>query len=279
MTDSSKPEKKSKAELEETIKANGGSIFQTHTAAEKMICIADRRTVKVASLQKLRQDLIKPCWIFDCLRQYNIDKDRPRFLLPLEPKHLLFAPEESQKSAAQNVDEYGDSYARDVSIEELKQIMESMPMPTKSKHNEITMSALKEEVRTHNSHKELPGWLFIDTVVYLDQDHFPPKPEGGDLNMALQLINNTLLFGGAKIAETCMDETITHVIVVVLLPNTDERTKKLEKSIMKQTREKFSGRNPSPRIVTQRWVQESWEERTLLGEEREFFSFYTTAPT
>lgn len=107
ITDSSKPVKKTKAELEEMIKANGGNIFQTHTAAEEIICIADRSefssyiisismsmtkgclytgTVKVASLQKLGKELIRPCWIFDCLRQNEIDNGRARYLLPLEPK-------------------------------------------------------------------------------------------------------------------------------------------------------------------------------------------------
>lgn len=38
----SSPEKKSKTELEELIKANGGKIFQKHDAAPAMICIGDR---------------------------------------------------------------------------------------------------------------------------------------------------------------------------------------------------------------------------------------------
>ena len=42
MTESLKPEKKSKAELEQLIKANGGKIYQTHDAALGTICIADK---------------------------------------------------------------------------------------------------------------------------------------------------------------------------------------------------------------------------------------------
>lgn len=42
MTDSSVPEKKSKSELEQLIKANGGKIYQTNTAASDTICIAER---------------------------------------------------------------------------------------------------------------------------------------------------------------------------------------------------------------------------------------------
>lgn len=42
MTDSLEPQKKSKAELEQLIKANGGKIYQTSTAAENTLCVADR---------------------------------------------------------------------------------------------------------------------------------------------------------------------------------------------------------------------------------------------
>jgi len=37
-----KPEKRSKAELEQLVKANGGRIVQQETAAEQVICVADR---------------------------------------------------------------------------------------------------------------------------------------------------------------------------------------------------------------------------------------------
>jgi len=43
MTESSKPEKKSKSELEQIVKANGGKIYQTHDAAPDTVCVADKR--------------------------------------------------------------------------------------------------------------------------------------------------------------------------------------------------------------------------------------------
>lgn len=42
MTESIKPTKKSKAELEQFTKANGGKLYQTHDAALGTICIADK---------------------------------------------------------------------------------------------------------------------------------------------------------------------------------------------------------------------------------------------
>ena len=42
MTESLKPEKKAKAELEQLVKSNGGKIFQTQDARPNTLCIADR---------------------------------------------------------------------------------------------------------------------------------------------------------------------------------------------------------------------------------------------
>lgn len=42
MTDAGTPEKRSKGELEQMVKANGGKVFQTNTATSDTICIADR---------------------------------------------------------------------------------------------------------------------------------------------------------------------------------------------------------------------------------------------
>ena len=46
MTESSKPEKKSKSELEQIVKANGGKIYQTHDAAPNTVCVADKRKLE-----------------------------------------------------------------------------------------------------------------------------------------------------------------------------------------------------------------------------------------
>lgn len=42
MSDTNAPEKKSKAQLEQIVKSNGGKIYQTNTAAPDTLCIADR---------------------------------------------------------------------------------------------------------------------------------------------------------------------------------------------------------------------------------------------
>ena len=44
-------------------------------------------TVKVASLQKRGEDnIIKPCWLTDCVDQNEKDAGLPDLLLPFEPR-------------------------------------------------------------------------------------------------------------------------------------------------------------------------------------------------
>lgn len=52
MTESTFPENKSKAELEQLVKANGGKIYQTNTAALDTICIAERSMLFVISTSR-----------------------------------------------------------------------------------------------------------------------------------------------------------------------------------------------------------------------------------
>ena len=74
LSEALKPQKKSKAELEQLVKANGGKIFQSPTAADDMICVADKKVVKVASLMKSGQtNIVRPAWILDVLAQNEAD--------------------------------------------------------------------------------------------------------------------------------------------------------------------------------------------------------------
>lgn len=81
------PEKKTKGELEDILKANGGAIVQAHKGVEGVICISENRVLKALALQKEnKHNIIKPSWIFDCVAQSRIDSGKARFLLPYEPR-------------------------------------------------------------------------------------------------------------------------------------------------------------------------------------------------
>ena len=102
--------------------------------------------MKAASLQKQGTvDIIRPSWILDCIRQSEIDAGLPDLLLPFEPRygynhlqvgvystnttqrHIFFATKDREEEAAANVDRFNDSYARDTTKEELRDVSVSHP--------------------------------------------------------------------------------------------------------------------------------------------------------
>lgn len=84
-------------------------------------------------------NIVRPSWILDSIKQTGVDSGRRRLLLPFEPKHVLrlwvlenkflttnshmfFMNDRSKLDVDQNVDEFGDSFARDIDIEELRKV-------------------------------------------------------------------------------------------------------------------------------------------------------------
>jgi DNA ligase-4 len=124
MSGCTQPVKRSKPELEQMIKANGGNIVQNKDH-DKLIAISETRTVKAMSVQKLNKiNIIKPSWLFDCIEQSekDISLDRGAFLLPYEPCHMYHTLESDKAMIQDNVDEFGDSYCHDVRVESLRQV-------------------------------------------------------------------------------------------------------------------------------------------------------------
>ena len=256
MTGSPKPNKKTKVELEQMVKSCGGSIVQ-NDSRPGTLCIGDSNTVHVASARKRGIiDIIRSCWLFDNIKQSEIDGDRPNLLLPVEPRHMFFTKEETEAMPESSVDEYGDSFARDTTVDELKSLFDGMP--TKSE-NKLHLSEYRTELERHTHNlRELTGWMFADLVLYPDRDHLNGSgiTTSMDIDLEMRQACNTACFAGADISDALV-EGVTHV----LIGKDRSRLKGLRASISR-----FSGR--LPRIVTIAWIEHSWHEKTLLDEER-----------
>jgi DNA ligase 4 len=261
MTESTRPEKNTKIELEEMVKANGGRIVQTHNAVEDTVCVAERRTVKVASLEKRGDiDLVRPIWLFDCISQSQTDfaKALPEIIVPLEiERHLFSVAKGRREQCEDNVDKFGDSYARDTSVDELQLLMDKMGVMKKIKVDDIASKVPGSE--------SIRGWMFRGLTVYVDpvkdlqlnddDQNVGSGEVGKDMQRRQEVALRTLRFGGGLLSEELDNQRVTHVVVH-------------EKSKLKQIRETLASRSRLPRIVTRQWIEESWKERTLLDEER-----------
>jgi DNA ligase 4 len=259
LSEALKPQKKSKAELEQLVKANGGKIYQSPTAANDMICVADKKVVKVASLMKDgHTNVVKPTWILDVLSQTEADIGKRGLLLPFEMKHMFFVVPEDEENIKNNVDEFGDSYARDVGVDELRNIFEAMGRRSGTRQD---AAQFLDQLSDHD-HKitEVKGWLFRGLRTYLD---YGIKSNGeksflelGGQSLRIKLAGNLVKFAGAEIVDDLEDESITHIVISADNPR------------LGAVRKQVSSRRRLPRMVTSEWIEESWKAGTLLDEER-----------
>lgn len=151
---------------------------------------------------------------------------------------MLFTTAESKASIDGNVDEFGDSYARDTNVEELKKVIFYLPFcKTRSKFIlkqifaampckfgvQSEAPVLVQELEDHeNDLGELSGWLFKGLVLYAEAK-YRSKPNGVVKNLAQNeslpgkvgsfLACNTARFAGAEVISDLADERITHVVI------------------------------------------------------------------
>ena len=150
---------------------------------------------------------------------------------------MFFVTEKSKFDIDQNVDKFGDSFARDVSLEELRKVRHhhsSEPqikdshltkskiaesMPNKSEPKSTTMNFRSELQEHEHDLGQLPGWMFeglLLLVVRPDHAEFYNQSSPA-ISKALELrINRACIiarFAGADLTVDLNDEDITHVVV------------------------------------------------------------------
>jgi DNA ligase-4 len=249
MSESLKPFKKTKMQLEAIIKENGGIISQRAAPGTNMLLIADKKVVKVASLMKGGGvDIIRPRWIKDCLEQAG-----GGFPLPFEEVHLFHATDELKSAAEENTDPYGDSYARDVPVEELREILADMPKFEST--GEFSKGQFLEELEERGRGlNDMRGMIFQRCVVYMKE----ADEKDGRL---LQKLANYVRYAGGTCVDDMEDEGITHVVLISEDPmQIGEAADTIRRGL--------STRRKMPRLVSRKWIEDSWKERTLVDEEQ-----------
>jgi DNA ligase 4 len=104
---------------------------------------------------------------------------------------------------------------------------------------------------------DMPGWVFGGVTAYFDDTTATPNGEAlGDKILDVTLAKYTLRCAGGQVSNDISDSSVTHIIMG------------LDLSHLPEIRQTLSKRRKLPRIVTLKWLQESWKERTRLDEER-----------
>lgn len=302
LSESIKPTKMSKPDLESLIKSHGGIIHQQTSPPSSsnsneppvILPISDKNVVRVASLKKTGkvERIIRPKWIFDCLAQDQDQDNHQRgagggFLLPFEKDHLLYGSDEALSAAEENTDKYGDSYARDITdLNELLSILENIKLHRQGQRHDDNSSSEEdsddsEDERRGNFSAEdfldqleehghlqsggggLESFLFRRCHVYFAV--VPPEEEGAAPNITAIKLRNYVQFGRGNVTNDMDDET-THIVVVG-----DKEDTAGVRERAAELRAEISGRRGVtriPRVVKHEWVEDCWKERTLLDEEQ-----------
>jgi DNA ligase-4 len=247
MTDSLKPLKKSKAEIEAFVISNGGKVVASD-AGEGTICIADRKLVKVASMMKRGQkSILRPRWLWDQVAQSERDFSSGHaqpgddvLRLPVEmERHAFFAKENDELEWSGNLDEFGDSYSRDLETAELEALLASMP------DNAGKSSAgrkLLDEMVGDGHEKAGRGFMFDGLTAYFD---------GGQIEASQRFFE----FAGGNVSDSLEDSHVTHVVVA-------EESQRIDK-----LRAMCARRHKMPRMVTTEWIDACWKEGDRMDEE------------
>ena len=165
---------------------------------------------------------------------------------------MFYLTDSTREKIEATVDEYGDSYARDVSVKELNQIFEGMNNTWRlSLSPDIILSQLAEHGRGLS---DMQGSLFRGCVAYFTPAAIPDS--AGYLETGW--IRNRFLFAAGTMADW-NDEHTTHIIV---LNDAGNGLKTLREKVV------ALGRRKHPRFVGWQWVRDCWKECTLLDEER-----------
>lgn len=249
LSESLKPYKKTKAQLEQIIKDHGGTVSQRAAPGTNMVLVADKNVIKVASLVKGGGDvdIIRPKWIRDCLESGD-----GCFALPYEEQHLFYATDGLKTAAAENTDMYGDSYARDVSVDELRQILADMPK-IESIDGFTRAGFLQELEERGKGMGNLRGLIFQRSVVHVK------AAEETDRATAHKFANYVRYAGGIC-TEDMDDPALTHIVLAGGDPMQVGE-------VADEVRKAISTRAKIPRVITGQWIEDSWKEKTLLDEE------------
>ncbi|TEA21530.1 DNA ligase 4 [Colletotrichum sidae] len=253
LTDSLKPFKKTKAQIEALIQENGGTISQRPVPQSQMILLADKNSVKVASLIKEYEkrggiDLIRPMWL-----KHVLEMTDDSLLVPYEEHHLFHASPALKKLAADNTDKFGDSFSRPVGVDELRNLVK-LEKEHDSRPSNACLFLHQLEERGRGTER-LRGLIFRRCVVALCDATI-----SDDVSIESLKLRSYLMYGRARVTCSIENPDVTHAVVF--------GDAEAQASTAGKLRAVVSTRPKIPHIVSSSWVEDCWREETLLDEER-----------
>lgn len=204
---------------------------------------------------------------------------------------MYFTKDDEVADIASHVDEYSDSYARDVTVSELKEVsrtpflMTSPPQfsypPFQLLNAMDTITDLPRgqisQIRARWSEKsdqdagvpaDLPGWLFSGQVLYFAKPVESESEEEKEVPPRLRCASATARFAGATVVDDLEDARVTHVVVDDKSGSNGSSSRTDIQALRAKIATRSGAGKKIPHVVSVQWIEESWVEKTLVDEER-----------
>ncbi|KAL3869402.1 hypothetical protein ACJMK2_042087 [Sinanodonta woodiana] len=236
------PQVCSKQDLEKKVVEFGGTVVQN--PGNKTFCVvADKVTVRVTNLIKRDiYDIVKADWLLKCVEA--------KLFISWNPSDMLHTSPQTGKVFQQDYDQYGDSFTKDISPDQLKEIFTNMPSSQVDKLDAKDIAEIEEQYFPDDS----PFGLFRTCKIYMDTNLVIGDPTTHMRDSSLDLLALEIRFFGASIT-THLEPDVSHVIM---------DTKDLSR--LNQFKEERRKRQRKFHIVTEAWVRECIEEGTITQE-------------
>lgn len=242
-----------KEEIERRVKEYGGSILlhpkQENIQARNIIILGQYVTPRISMWVKEGFDIIRPQWVFDCIRYHTI--------LGIEPQHIEQSGNAKlRRSASETTDKYGDSYVISFpSSKGLFKWLKKIPMS-----QQLSAGCLEDCRKDfYNAEKLSNMSLFAGSHFYV--------LEGGDNStdnaIHKQAQRRILRFGGSL----SLDATNCTYVVV---PDEVLTNKKLQEAVRITSRKIAEGYEEGkkiPIIVMQSFINESIHQAKIVASE------------
>ncbi|KAK3736164.1 hypothetical protein QZH41_015551 [Actinostola sp. cb2023] len=223
-----------------------GGTFTQNPGPDTLCVIADRLNIRANNIIKdAKHDVVKACWLIDCLDQSK--------MLPWLPTHMLHSSPSTEMRFAMEYDCYGDSFTQDTTVESLGKVFKDFDKEENSTHS-ITVEEIADiEQRYYPDDCPSIG-LFRRCRVFLDQYEDIDDPSTVIKDCSLELTALELRFYSASIS-SLFDESVTHVVM-------DES----DLSRLRELQNRMRTRHHKHHFVTKNWVLQSIAKGTLLQE-------------
>ncbi|XP_072034969.1 DNA ligase 4-like [Amphiura filiformis] len=239
------PSSHPKTLLEKRIAECGGQVVQ-NPGSDTFCVLADKVNLRAKNIISSEvYDVVRVCWLLECLDAKQC--------LPWLPSHMIHTSPDSAAAFALQYDRHGDSYTADVTVEKLKQVLNSVQQEEIKDSGRLSSEAIAEFENEYYP-DESPLGLFRLCNVYLDSCLVIGDQSTHIQDSSLDLVALEMRFYGATINEELGEDT-THVVC-------DQS----DVSRLQQYRALDRTRPFKRHIVTKEWVSECIESERLLTE-------------